>query len=182
MSNALRRTIFDSPLGPLLLVSDGTALRALHFSRRHSLDDPAVGFDTGDGLLADARGQVEAYLRGERRVFDLPLALAGTPFQRRVWEELCRIPFGATVSYRDVAERIGAPSAVRAVGLANGANPIAIIVPCHRVIGSDGRLTGYGGGLPNKRWLLDLEARVAGRMPRDIATQPPLQGLGDARM
>ncbi len=132
----------------------------------------------GDGLLADARGQIEEYLRGERRVFDLPLALEGTPFQRRVWEELCRVPFGETASYRDIADRIGAPSAVRAVGLANGANPIAIIVPCHRVIGSDGRLTGYGGGLPNKRWLLDHEARVAGRPPRELATQPALQGLG----
>jgi methylated-DNA-[protein]-cysteine S-methyltransferase len=182
MFNTLRRTTFDSPLGPLLLVSDGRALRGLHFSRRPSPADRVDTLDAGDGLLAEARGQVEEYLRGERRTFDLPLALEGTAFQRSVWNELCRIPFGATVSYRDVAVRIGAPSAVRAVGLANGANPVAIIVPCHRVIGSDGRLTGYGGGLPNKRWLLDLEARVAGRVPREVATQPALQGLGESRI
>jgi methylated-DNA-[protein]-cysteine S-methyltransferase len=181
MSSTLRRTIFGSPLGPLLLVSDGSALRALHFSRARSPADPADALDAGDGLLVEARGQVEEYLRGERRLFDLPLALGGTPFQRRVWEELGRIPFGETVSYRQIAERIGTPGAVRAVGLANGANPVAIIVPCHRVIGSDGRLTGYGGGLPNKRWLLDHEARVAGRAPRALAAQPELQGFGESR-
>jgi methylated-DNA-[protein]-cysteine S-methyltransferase len=171
MSNTLRRTILDSPLGPLLLVSDGRALRALHFSTQPPAASLADGSAANDDVLIEARRQMEEYLRGDRRTFDVPLALEGTPFQRRVWDELCRIPFGETVSYRDVAERIGARSAMRAVGLANGANPVAIIVPCHRVIGADGRLTGYGGGLPNKRWLLDHEARVAGRVSREPAGQ-----------
>ena len=101
--------------------------------------------------------QLEEYFAGSRRTFAVDFALRGTPFQRRVWEELCRIPYGETISYAELARRIGRPTAVRAVGLANGANPIAIVVPCHRVIGANGTLTGYGGGLPTKRYLLDLE-------------------------
>ncbi len=110
-----------------------------------------------DPLLARAAGQLAEFFRGERRAFDLPLAPGGTAFQGRVWEELRRIPYGETVSYGELARRIGAPGASRAVGMANGANPISILIPCHRVIGSSGRLTGYGGGVERKAFLLDLE-------------------------
>jgi methylated-DNA-[protein]-cysteine S-methyltransferase len=117
------------------------------------------GCSTDDPLLTEARRQLAGYFAGARREFDLPLAPAGTDFQLRVWEQLRRIPYGTTVSYGDIAARLGMPAgASRAVGLANGANPIAIIVPCHRVIGSDGTLVGYGGGLHRKRYLLGLEA------------------------
>ena len=112
-------------------------------------DDPA--------LLAPAKAQVEAYSRGELRTFDLPLAPRGTPFQLRVWEELRRIPYGETLSYGELARRLGNPLLTRAVGTANGANPISIIIPCHRVIGADGSLTGYAGGMDLKRTLLELE-------------------------
>ncbi len=117
-----------------------------------------------DDSLAQARVQLEEYFAGSRRVFDLPLdleATGGTAFQRRVWAALCDVPYGETISYGELARRIGQPSAVRAVGLANGRNPISIIVPCHRVIGASGALVGYGGGLERKRVLLDLEARAA---------------------
>ncbi|MEP6769217.1 MAG: methylated-DNA--[protein]-cysteine S-methyltransferase [Acidobacteriota bacterium] len=105
----------------------------------------------------DVRRQLAEYFEGQRTSFDLPLAPAGTVFQRRVWEELVRIPFGERLTYGELARRLGRPAAFRAVGAANGANPIAIVIPCHRVVGSDGSLTGYGGGLPLKRWLLDHE-------------------------
>ena len=112
------------------------------------------------------REQLDAYFAGELSEFDLPLAPHGTPFQRRVWDELSRIPFGETTSYSELARRLGDPKLVRAVGLANGRNPLAIVIPCHRVIGAGGSLTGYGGGLDRKRWLLDLEARVlSARVP-----------------
>jgi methylated-DNA-[protein]-cysteine S-methyltransferase len=112
--------------------------------------------------VREALAQLRAYFAGELRDFDLPLDMQGTAFQKRVWTELRRIPYGETRSYRDIAHSIGAPKAVRAVGSANGSNPIPIVVPCHRVIGAGGSLTGYGGGLPLKRLLLDLEARHAG--------------------
>src|SRR5690606_4653700 len=110
--------------------------------------------------LREARDQLNAYFAGTRRTFDLELDLRGTPFQRKVWDELARIPYGETRSYKQVAEAIGHPSAVRAVGMANHHNPVSIIIPCHRVIGSDGRLTGYGGGLEIKTFLLELEERM----------------------
>jgi methylated-DNA-[protein]-cysteine S-methyltransferase len=108
------------------------------------------------------REQLAEYFAGERREFDVPMQLAGTAFQRRVWEELVRIPYGTTITYAELARRVGRPTAVRAVGAANGRNPISILVPCHRVIGADGKLTGYGGGVERKQWLLELE-----RGPRD---------------
>jgi methylated-DNA-[protein]-cysteine S-methyltransferase len=146
----------ESPVGPLRLVSNGTALTAVTFVDA-SVSPPARVSD--DGLITEARRQLSSYFGGELTEFDLPVAPAGTPFQLRVWEQLQRIPFGATASYGDIAARLGMPAgASRAVGLANGANPIAIIVPCHRVIGSDGTLIGYAGGLPRKRFLLGLEA------------------------
>jgi methylated-DNA-[protein]-cysteine S-methyltransferase len=123
-----------------------------------------------DAALQDAACQLAEYFAGTRRQFTLTRAPAGTEFQRRVWDELCRIPYGGTISYGELARRIGHPRAVRAVGLANGANPLAIVVPCHRVIGSNGRLTGYGGGLAIKQQLLDLERRVA-NLP---TVEPPL--------
>lgn len=151
----------DSPVGRLLLTGDGESL--IH-----------VGFQSGprplrpmDGWIADAApfrvaiAQLGEYFAGERRRFDLPLAPRGTEFQRRVWRSLTEIPYGKTISYGELARRIGKPSASRAVGLANGANPLPIVVPCHRVIGADGSLTGFGGGLPIKRKLLAVEGAAA---------------------
>lgn len=154
--------IADSPVGPLLLTSDGAALTRLYMDLRGDRfageippdwvqDDAAAPF-------AEAKRQLADYFAGTRTGFDLPLAAEGTPFQQRVWDELLRIPYGVTVSYGEIARRIGDPGASRAVGLANGRNPISIVVPCHRVIGANGKLTGYGGGLPRKQTLLAHEA------------------------
>jgi methylated-DNA-[protein]-cysteine S-methyltransferase len=156
----MRYAIVDSPIGNLLLAGDQGVLRQLWMldgrhpavPRRDWTEDPAA--------FGDAIDQLGEYFAGERREFDLELELGGTPFQQRVWNALREIPYGETRTYGEQAKRIGSPSAVRAVGLANGQNPIGIIVPCHRVIGADGSLIGYGGGLENKRRLLDLEAGV----------------------
>ena len=143
----------DSPVGPLLLTSDGTALTRLLFG-----GEPDPSWSTGPcPVLERATVQLGEYFRGERTGFDLPLAPAGTPFQLAVWQALRDIPYAATINYGQLAARVGNPRASRAVGLANGRNPISIVVPCHRVIGADGTLTGYGGGLERKRALLDLE-------------------------
>jgi methylated-DNA-[protein]-cysteine S-methyltransferase len=153
-------TIIDSPIGDLLTVGDGDSLNRLHMlgSRKRVELNPAWQRD--DDAFDDVRSQLGEYFAGERREFDLPLDMVGNPFELRVWEELQTIPYGETASYGQIAQRIGNPGAPRAVGLANGRNPIAVIVPCHRVIGADGSLTGYGGGLERKRLLLDLEAGV----------------------
>ena len=155
-------TLCDSPLGPLLLTSDGIAMTGLYLKPTGDLIRGA-GAARGDDVtpFAAARVQLAAYFAGQLREFDLPLAPRGTPFQQRVWAALREIPYGSTLSYGEVARRIGHPGGARAVGLANGSNPIAIIVPCHRVIGSNGRLVGYGGGLENKQALLAMEAAVA---------------------
>ena len=150
-------TTMPSPIGELLLTGDGTALTRLHMSP--FTIDPTWQRD--DDALRDYIGQLEDYFAGGRRDFDIPLAPAGTEFQQRVWEALGEIPYGETWSYLQLATRIGNPKACRAVGLANGRNPIAVIVPCHRVIGANGSLTGYGGGMDRKRVLLDLERRTA---------------------
>jgi methylated-DNA-[protein]-cysteine S-methyltransferase len=148
----------DSPIGELTLVSDGEALTGLYMdAQRHRPELPAATA-SDDAVLATARRQLGEYFAGERREFDLPLRPAGTPFQREVWAALRDIPYGETAGYGELAQRLGRPGAARAVGLANGRNPIAIVVPCHRVIGAAGSLTGYGGGLERKRYLLDLEA------------------------
>jgi methylated-DNA-[protein]-cysteine S-methyltransferase len=148
-------TLYDSPVGPLTLVSDGAALVALEFD---NVNRPVLQAPRGeDEVLAAARRQLDAYFAGRLRSFDLPLAPKGTAFQQRVWKALTRIPYGATRSYGALASAIGAPGASRAVGLANGRNPIAIVIPCHRVIGADGSLTGFGGGVERKRFLLELE-------------------------
>ena len=123
--------------------------------------NPKAGRD--DKAIAPVRKQIEEYCAGKRQQFDLELAAEGTPFQRHVWDALCEIPFGVTTSYGALSKRLGRPNGARAVGLANGANPIGLIVPCHRVIGSDGSLTGYGGGLQRKKWLLDLERKHSGK-------------------
>jgi methylated-DNA-[protein]-cysteine S-methyltransferase len=150
-------TTVESPIGELTLASDGEALTGLYMTdQRHRPELPAADGDD-DAVLAAARAQLAEYFAGERREFDLPLKPAGTPFQRAVWEALRDIPYGETAGYGELANRLGRPGAARAVGLANGRNPIAIVVPCHRVIGAAGALTGYGGGLERKRYLLELE-------------------------
>jgi methylated-DNA-[protein]-cysteine S-methyltransferase len=153
-------TIIDSPIDELLLVGDGESLSRLHMlgSRKPVEIHPAWKRD--DGAFVTAREQLGEYFAGERREFDLTLDMLGNQFELRVWDELQTIRYGETASYGEIAHRIGNPGAPRAVGLANGRNPIAVIVPCHRVIGANGSLTGYGGGLERKRLLLDLEAGV----------------------
>jgi methylated-DNA-[protein]-cysteine S-methyltransferase len=149
--------VIDSPIGGLLLAGDGRALRRLAFVRDRAPEpEPAWQADANGRLDAVCR-ELGAYFAGRLTRFETPVAPQGTPFQQRVWAALCEIPYGTTTSYSALARRIGAEKAVRAVGAANGANPIAIVVPCHRVIGADGSLTGFGGGLPVKRALLDLE-------------------------
>ena len=149
---------FESPIGRLLLTSDGSALTGLYMEpSRKARSTEGWTQDVTVAPLSAAVRQLTEYFAGTRRVFDLPLCPQGTDFQRRVWRELTEIPYGETRSYGELAKRIDSPSASRAVGLANGRNPISILVPCHRVIGADGSLTGYGGGLDRKRWLLAHE-------------------------
>lgn len=151
-------TNFDSPIGRLLLTTDGTALTGLYMEVSRKAQSTEGWVEDGSvGPLAETVRQLAEYFAGTRRKFDLPLRLAGTAFQQRVWRELTEIPYGETWSYGQLAKRIDKPSASRAVGLANGRNPISILVPCHRVIGADGSLTGYGGGLERKQWLLAHE-------------------------
>jgi len=147
----------DTPVGPLLVAGDDAGLRLIHFQagRRRLPPDPAWQRDA-PGFRELAR-QLAEYFAGERRAFDLVLAPDGTPFQLETWRALSAIPYGRTISYAELARRVGRPAAVRAVGAANGRNPLPIVVPCHRVIGSDGSLTGFGGGLAVKRALLELE-------------------------
>jgi methylated-DNA-[protein]-cysteine S-methyltransferase len=151
------RTI-DSPIGPLALAGRGQVLTNLRMVDQ-TYEPDRTNWVPDDRAFPDAVEQLEAYLAGERTDFDLELSLTGTKFQRRVWQALLTIPYGETRSYGEIAEQIGASGAARAVGLANGRNPIAIIVPCHRVIGASGSLTGYGGGLERKQSLLELERR-----------------------
>jgi methylated-DNA-[protein]-cysteine S-methyltransferase len=153
-------TTMDSPIGELLLLGDGDTLHGLHMQAgRHPLRiQPRWQRD--DDAFADVRNQLEEYFAGERSTFELKMHLEGTAFQRTVWHALTEIPYGETISYGELARRIGRPDRARAVGTANGQNPIAVIVPCHRVIGANGKLVGYGGGLDNKRRLLELESGV----------------------
>lgn len=150
-----------TPIGQLLLVADARGLRQVWFETGRHRKAPDPDWTRDAARLAFARVQLEEYFAGERRTFELPLHPLGTPFQRDVWQALAAIPYGATVSYGEMAQRIGQPNAVRAVGAANGRNPLPIVLPCHRVIGSDGSLTGFGGGLPTKRYLLAFEDRIA---------------------
>jgi methylated-DNA-[protein]-cysteine S-methyltransferase len=157
MSRALDYTWMDTPVGRLLVAGDDEGLRYVLFEAGRSAVGPKPGWRQDGARLGEAVRQLHAYFAGELHRFDLPLAPEGTPFQQRVWQELLRIPYGETISYGELARRIGQPTGSRAVGLANGANPVSIVIPCHRVIGSTGKLTGYGGGLKNKEWLLALE-------------------------
>lgn len=150
--------IEDSPVGPLLLAGDHDALHVLSFGAGTRPREIHADWQPDTkGVLRGICRELDDYFAGRLRMFSTPVAFNGTPFQNKVWQELRRIPYGETISYLDLANRIRKPKAVRAVGMANGANPIAIIVPCHRVIGSNGSLTGFGGGLPTKRALLELE-------------------------
>jgi methylated-DNA-[protein]-cysteine S-methyltransferase len=157
--SAVYYTTFESPVGPLLLAGDSSALRLVSFESSKRPAFSRDGWKQDRAPFVEVIRQLQAYFRGELKEFDLPLAMEGTHFQLRVWNALREIPYGETISYAQLAERIGNPKAVRAVGLANGSNPILIIVPCHRVIGSDGSLTGFGGGLSTKKKLLELESK-----------------------
>ncbi len=146
-----------SPVGDLLIAAEEDAVRMIAFRQGWQPEKVTEGWAVGGTLVAEVRRQLDEYFKGRRRRFNLPLAPSGTPFQLRAWKALREIPYGATRSYGEQARAMGQPRAVRAVGAANGRNPIAIVVPCHRVIGGDGGLTGYGGGLDVKQYLLDLE-------------------------
>jgi methylated-DNA-[protein]-cysteine S-methyltransferase len=155
--NEVLCTTLESPIGELLLVGDEQALHGLYMQEGRTRMAVRSSWRRSDEPFAVAREQLGEYFAGGRREFDLPLRMAGSEFERAVWAELERIPYGETRSYAEVARAIGRPDRARAVGAANGRNPISVIVPCHRVIGSDGSLTGYGGGLERKRFLLGLE-------------------------
>ncbi|MBZ5714028.1 methylated-DNA--[protein]-cysteine S-methyltransferase [Nannocystis pusilla] len=157
-------TWMDSPIGDLRLVAADGALRAVHLTERRG-DPPAAAYGRerpDEPVLQQARRELDEYFAGRRRRFDVALGAVGTEFQRAVWKALTAVEFGAICSYGDIARALGRPTATRAVGGANNKNPLAIIVPCHRVVGSDRTLTGYGGGLERKRWLLAHEARLVG--------------------
>lgn len=153
-------THIDSPVGQLLVLGDGELVTGLYLPNHRHGRGMEPSWRLADGIFDALRQQLAEYFAGERQQFDVPLKLAGTPFQQRVWRELAQIPFGATISYTQLARRIDDPQATRAVGHANGRNPISILVPCHRVIGASGRLTGYAGGVEKKQWLLAWERRV----------------------
>jgi methylated-DNA-[protein]-cysteine S-methyltransferase len=152
-------TALDSPVGPLRLFASGQSLRQIDFMAGRNPALPDASWREDRALFGNIIRQLEAYFAGELESFDLPLHPKGTAFQVRVWRQLCEIPYGETISYGELARRIGNPNASRAVGLANGANPIPIVIPCHRVIGTSGKLVGYGGGLEVKEKLLALETR-----------------------
>jgi methylated-DNA-[protein]-cysteine S-methyltransferase len=157
-------THLDSPVGRLLLACRGGALTEIRFLDGPAPESPDPAWSFAERLDVDAVAQLDAYFAGDLQVFDLPLAPEGTPFQQDVWNALQEIPYGETTTYAAIAQRIGRPDAVRAVGAANGRNPLPIVLPCHRVVGSDGSLTGYAGGLHIKQALLALERR---HQPRD---------------
>jgi methylated-DNA-[protein]-cysteine S-methyltransferase len=162
--------MIDSPIDPLLITTDGRSLTRLYMDAHKNGETVQSGWvrDDEHPVLKETKRQLEAYFAGELTDFDLPLAPAGTGFQQRVWKELLKIGHGETQSYGEIARRLGEPNASRAVGLANGSNPISIVIPCHRVIGANGKLTGYGGGLPRKAALLDFEKAVRANGPHDL--------------
>jgi methylated-DNA-[protein]-cysteine S-methyltransferase len=158
----MRYTFIDSPLGALLAARDDIGITSLYLPSGRNPVSAIPGGQRDDDAFEDLRTQLDEYFDGSRREFHLPMHARGTAFQQRVWRALCDIPYGETTSYGATAAAIGSAGASRAVGLANGQNPISIVVPCHRVVGADGSLTGYGVGLPAKRWLLSHEAAHAG--------------------
>jgi methylated-DNA-[protein]-cysteine S-methyltransferase len=157
---AICYTEVDSPVGPLLLAGDDEALHVISFERSRWAARRSSDWIQDARPFREVMGQLRAYFAGDRREFDVRIKPHGTDFERTVWKALMEIPYGRTISYGELARRIGHPTAARAVGLANGRNPLPIVVPCHRVIGADGSLTGYGGGLETKRWLLTLEGAL----------------------
>jgi methylated-DNA-[protein]-cysteine S-methyltransferase len=154
-------TLTNSPIGLLTLTSVDGVVNGVHMDGQRHAPAHSQDWERDDAGFKDVVAQLDAYFAGERREFEVPLRMEGTDFQQSVWARLCEIPYGETISYGELARRVGSPKASRAVGLANGRNPVAIIVPCHRVIGADGSLTGYGGGLDRKVWLLDHERAFA---------------------
>lgn len=172
----------DGPLGRMFVQGDGHFVTGLFMPQHKRWRGPQASWQPSGAPFKAVREQLVEYFAGERQQFDVPLKLAGTQFQQRVWQELMKIPFGTTITYAELAQRVGNPNASRAVGHANGRNPISIIVPCHRVIGAAGKLTGYAGGLNKKQWLLDWEHRAiaaehgylfdaAGMSPRHVLTR-----------
>ena len=159
MSSTIWYATVESPIGTLTVATDGDSIVGLQFPTHGRMAVPLKrDWTRGDcSVLSEAAAQLDAYFAGHRTSFDLPLRPVGTAFQQAVWAQLCLIPFGETISYGELARRVGNPNASRAVGMANGRNPIAILIPCHRVIGADGSLTGFGGGVDVKRSLLELE-------------------------
>lgn len=151
----------DSPLGHLMLAGCDQGLRLISFPKRSEAGKPLPHWKSDQGMFMQAREQLKAYFDGGLQIFSVPLLLEGTVFQKTVWQALQNVPYGQLASYGDIAKTLGNPGAARAVGGANNANPIPIIVPCHRIIGADKSLTGFGGGLPTKKLLLDLEAKFA---------------------
>jgi len=156
-------THVDTPIGRIVIEGDEEAVTGLYFPNHKGWTASEDRVRPSDEAFRGVRSQLEEYFAGERQVFDVPLRFAGTPFQEQVWRALREIPYGRTITYSELARRVGRPSASRAVGAANGRNPLSILVPCHRVVGAEGRLTGYAGGLERKRWLLDWE-RARGRL------------------
>lgn len=157
----ISHTVVDSPLGPLTLVAEGSALVGLYLPEQSHVPAVSSFGPRDDTVLPSAREQLQAYWSGELTAFDVPLDVRGTPFQLAVWQAVREVPYGQTCSYADLAAAVGRPTAVRAVGAANGRNRICLVIPCHRVVGAGGALTGYSGGVERKRYLLDLEARRA---------------------
>ena len=158
----IRYQYMDSPVEPLLLAADDNGLQLIEFhSPRHPMARLEKWVEGKNSILDMTRAQLDEYFSGTRKEFDLPLAPQGTPFQTEVWHTLATIPYGETISYAQLAQRVGKPTAMRAVGAANGRNPLPIVLPCHRVIGADGSLTGFGGGLPTKQFLLELEGALS---------------------
>ncbi|ASP37689.1 cysteine methyltransferase [Bacterioplanes sanyensis] len=175
----MRYRHWASPLGQITLQADDQGITGIWFEQHTSKPAELGEYCSGDALLSTACQQLQQYFTGERQQFDVPLSFHGTEFQRKVWSALCRIPFAQTCSYQQLAQHIGKPNASRAVGAANGKNPISIIVPCHRVIGANGRLTGYAGGIARKQHLLTLEqgdlfSRSTGKMLTPITTRAVL--------
>lgn len=164
MSATTYYRVIDSPVGQLVVVGDGQFLTGLYLPQHKGWAGPKASWQQADAPFDTVREQLAEYFAGERQQFEVPFKLAGTPFQQRVWQELEKIPFGITITYAELARRIGQPTASRAVGSANGRNPISIIVPCHRVIGGGGKLTGYGGGLEKKEWLLAWERGTTSKL------------------
>ncbi|GGB27306.1 methylated-DNA--protein-cysteine methyltransferase [Flexivirga endophytica] len=160
MSDKRHMIVDPTPIGPITVIAEGGDIIAVYMEIHLHAPDPETYGERvdSDPLLDEAARQLTEYFAGDRTEFDLPLHPKGTEFQQRVWRALCDIPFGRTWSYGELAQHIGSPTASRAVGLANGRNPISIVIPCHRVIGANGSMTGYGGGIERKRWLLAHES------------------------